>query len=68
MKDWAIDTAERMIWTFLQAFLAVITLGNMSTVRTAGIAGAAAALSVLKSAVAARIPNTISPASVVGRE
>lgn len=68
MKDWAIDTAERMIWTFLQAFLAVITLGNMSTVRTAGIAGAAAALSALKSAVAARIPNTISPASVVGRE
>lgn len=68
MKDWAIDTAERLIWTFLQAFLAVITLGNMSTVRTAAIAGAAAALSALKSAVAARIPNTISPASVVGRE
>lgn len=68
MKDWAADTVERMVWTFLQAFLAVITLGTMTTVRTAAVAGAAAALSALKSAVAARIPNTISPASVVGRE
>lgn len=67
MKAWAADTIERLIWTFLQAFLATITLSDMSTLRTAAIAGAAAALSALKSAVAARFPDTLSPASVVPR-
>jgi hypothetical protein len=65
MKLWILDTAERAAMTFAQAFLATFMIGDMTTVRTAGIAAAAAALSVIKSAIAARLYGTISPASVV---
>lgn len=65
MRRWLLDTAERAAWTAFQAFVATLSLSDLSTARTAGIAAVGAFLSVLKSAVAAKIPGTISPASVV---
>ena len=65
MTLWLRDTAERAVMTFAQAFFATFMIGDMTTVRTAAIAAAAAALSVVKSAIAARLYGTISPASVV---
>lgn len=57
------DTAERAAMTFLQSFLAVLVVGDWSSVRTAGIAGAAAALSLLKSVIASRFGDG-SPSAV----
>lgn len=58
-KTEAIDIIERAAWTFAQAFLAVLVVGDMSTARDAVIAGAAAAVSVLKSVAATKVkPET----------
>ena len=59
MKTQLVDVAERAAWTFAQAFLAVLVIGDMSTARDAGIAGIAAAISVLKGFVATKVkPET----------
>ena len=42
------DIMERSGWTFVQAFLAVFVIGDQGTLKVALIAGAAAALSVVK--------------------
>jgi hypothetical protein len=60
---------ERVIVTFVEAFLAVVVAANtdwldVSTLRAAGIAGGAAVLAVIKAAIAARTPDTVSPASL----
>lgn len=39
---------ERAGWTFVQAFLAVLVVGDLASVEAALVAGAAAALSVVK--------------------
>lgn len=65
MRTWALDMAERAIWTAVQAFLAVWTVTDLSNTRTAAVAALAAAISAVKSGVAMRYPNTISPASMV---
>jgi hypothetical protein len=56
----ALDIAERAAMTALQAFLAVLLanaagMTDMATVRAAGLAALAAALSVVKSALASHI-------------
>lgn len=66
---WLRDTAERVVATFLQAFLAALLAGpldlvSVGTLRAAALGGIAAALSVIKAALATRLPGTISPASV----
>lgn len=61
---WLRDTAERVIATAIQTFLALIVVTDISTLRTAAVAGLAAGLSVLKAAVARKVPGTIGPASV----
>lgn len=65
MRRWLLDTAERASWTALQTFVATLAISDLSTARTAGIAAAGAFLSVVKSALMAKIPGTISPASSV---
>lgn len=65
MRRWALDTGERAVWTALQAFLAVWTVTDSTTTTTAAVAALAAAISVVKSAIAARYTGTISPASMV---
>lgn len=52
-KTFVIDLAERVIFTFAEAFLAVLVASgtgfvNIDTVKGAAIAGGAAVLSVLK--------------------
>jgi hypothetical protein len=49
------DIMERSGWTFVQAFLAVFIIGDQGTLKVAVIAGAAAALSVLKGYAKERI-------------
>ena len=48
------DTAERVGMTCAQSFLAILVVGDWSSVKTAGMAGATASLSLLKSLVASR--------------
>lgn len=50
-----IDVAERAAWTFLQGFLAVFLVTDVTTAKSAAVAGAAAALSVVKGFVATKV-------------
>lgn len=68
-STWLKDTVERVLASFAGAFLTVIVAAgtdyvDVSTWKAAALAGGAAAFSVLKAAVAAARPNTISPASL----
>ena len=65
--SWLVDVVERLIFTFVEAFLAVLLVGsdyNISTLRAAALAGIAAAVSVITSMLSAAVPG-ISPASLV---
>ena len=53
--DSMMDVTERAGWTFMQAFLAVFVIGDQSTLKVALMAGAAAALSVLKTYAKGRV-------------
>lgn len=68
-KKWAKDAAERVIATFIEAFLGAMLLSpviSISTLRAGAIAGMIAALSYVKSTVAMLLPSTgMSPASLV---
>lgn len=59
------DITERALWTFVQGFLSVFTLTDLSTARSALLAGAMAVLSAVKSVAATRMAGTVSPASMV---
>ena len=48
------DVLERVIDTFAQSLLAVFTIGDMGSMKAAGLAGATAVLSLVKSVVASR--------------
>lgn len=67
MKATVLDITERAAWTFVQGFLSVFTLTDLSTARTALLAGAMALLSAVKSVAATKVPSTVSPASTVPR-
>lgn len=67
-RVWLKDCAERAVATAAQTFLALVLAGSLTdvaTLKAAGVAAVAAGLSVVKSMLAARIPGTVSPASVV---
>ena len=70
MNAWIKDTAERVLFTFLETFLAIVlavstTEWDLSTAKAAAIGGVAAALAVIKAAIASRkTTNTVSPASL----
>lgn len=74
---YAKDLTERVVWTFLQAFGAVLVASgwfsvdgvtDLSIVQKAGVGGAAAVLALLKGVLAKRVgdPNSASTASDVG--
>ena len=48
------DLFERAIATFIQAFLAVYVVGSTDSLKAAGVAGAAAVLSIVKGLAASR--------------
>lgn len=58
------QVAERALLTFIQAFLAVFTVTDVSSAKGAWVAGVAAVLSVIKSFVATKIGDK-STASLV---
>lgn len=60
MTPFWIDLLERMVWTFVQAFLAALTANGLNIVdlggwEAAAIAGLGAVLSLLKSVAAHRL-------------
>ena len=55
MKDLVRDVAERAAWTFAQAFLGAFVVTDLSTAKTAALAGLAAAVAVLKGFVASQV-------------
>jgi len=65
VKAWLVDTAERVIFTALETFLAVFVVTDLSSAKSAAVAAVAAGLSVLKGALASLRKGTISPASTV---
>jgi hypothetical protein len=69
MKQWLIDMGERALFTFLETFLALVLANgtdwlNLSAIRAAGIGALAAALAVIKAAIASRKTEAVSPASL----
>jgi len=69
MKSWLIDMAERAAFTFLETFLALVLASgtdwlDLSALRSAGIGALAAALAVIKAAIASRTTGDVSPASL----
>tara|TARA_R100001463_G_scaffold108510_1_gene163046 strand:- start:671 stop:862 length:192 start_codon:yes stop_codon:yes gene_type:complete len=53
-KDWC----ERACWTAVQSFLAVFVVSDLSTVRSAVIAGVAAGVSAIKSLAKERLQGS----------
>lgn len=49
------DIAERAVWTGVQTFLAVYTLGGLTELKSAGTAALAAMISVVKGFVATKV-------------
>ena len=49
------DVAERALWTAVQTFIAVWTVGDMESAKAAAVAAIAAGLSVIKSFAATKI-------------
>jgi hypothetical protein len=67
-RGWFVDALERLILTFVQAFIAaLLTNGSydLTTARSAAIAGIAAAVSFVMSLLAQPVPRTLTPASLV---
>ena len=65
MSQYLKDLAERVIVTFLGAFLAVFSVTDLSSAKAAGIAGAAAVLSLIKGLVAKKVGDTASASLTV---
>jgi len=49
------DVAERALWTAVQTFIAVWTVGDLESARAAAVAAIAAGLSVVKGFAATKI-------------
>ena len=67
-STWLRDTFERTASTYIQTLLGLVlaagvTSWDVSTLKAAALAAVPAALAVIKAALAARVPGTISPAS-----
>ena len=58
------DIIERAVWTAAQAFLAVFTVGDLSSAKAAGVAAMGAAISVAKSIVASKVGDPSSASMV----
>jgi len=76
-KRYAVDLAERVTWTFLQAFGAQLVVSgwfsvdgvdDLSLLQKAGIAGAAAVLSLLKGLVAKHVGSPTTAALLPASE
>lgn len=74
MSKWLKDALERVVATFAEAFAGALILGdqlNVSTAKSAGLAGIIAALAVVKSIAAKFVtanPNSASLAPTVAAD
>jgi len=69
-KVWLRDMAERAVSTYVQTLVGLmlaagVTGFDVGTLKAAAVAAVPAALAVVKAAFAAKVPGTISPASLV---
>jgi hypothetical protein len=72
LRAWALDTAERAVFTFLEAFLGLLVVSasdaigglSISTIEAALVSGVISALAVVKGAIAS-YREGMSPASLV---
>ena len=64
VKAWLIDVVERAAFAFVETFIALLLATELSSAKTAAVAGLSSALAVLKGALATLRKNTLSPASV----
>ena len=58
------DILERAIWTAVQAFVAVYTVGGVDELKSAATAAVAAGISVVKGFVATKIGDAESAATI----
>lgn len=58
------DILERALWTAIQAFVAVYTVGGVDELKSAGTAAVAAGISVIKGFVATKIGDPESAATI----
>lgn len=58
------DLTERALWTAVQAFIAVYTVGGVNELKSALAAAVAAGLSVVKGFAATRVGNPNSAATL----
>ncbi len=54
-----LDAAERTVWTFVEAFVAVFVVTDLASSKAAGIAALAAAVAVVKSFAAKRLTGSV---------
>lgn len=52
------DLLERIAFTFAGAFLAVFSVADLSSAKSAAVAGAAAAVSLIKGLIAKKVGNS----------
>lgn len=55
MSDYWKDLAERVIATFLGAFIAVFSVSDLSSAKAAALAGVAAVLALVKGLIASKV-------------
>jgi len=60
------DIIERAVWTAVQAFVAVYTVGGVDELKSAATAAVAAGISVIKGFAATKIGDTESAATLKG--
>lgn len=58
------DIVERAVWTAVQTFVAVYTVGGVEEAKAAGVAAASAGLSVIKGFAATKIGSKDSAATL----
>lgn len=64
-KKFLKDAAERMVKTFFQVGIPLVSLSDLSTVRSAALAGVGAALSLVMSLVSTQVGDQESASLVV---
>ena len=58
------DVIERAVWTAVQAFIAIYTVGGVDELKSAAAAGVAAGISVLKGLVSTQVGDPQSASSL----
>lgn len=63
-KELLKDVIERAVWTAVQAFVAIYTVGGVDALKSAGTAAVAAGISVIKGFLSTQVGNPNSASSL----